>query len=138
MNNSQKYWKWFHKYILVRYDTINWGIVDDTIIRRTYKLYGNTEDYYKVVSGKQPLWIGGENNIFPRKLDEDFSKRETPDDMIHYNKSTSILVQNKRENYIDYNNVDVAIDFNLKGYISEVIILKTTKQALIAMCYKLN
>ncbi len=122
----------------MRYDIINWGIVDDTIIRRTYKLYGNTEDYYKVVSGKRPLWIGGENNIFPRKLDEDFSKRETPDDMILYNKSTGILVQDKRENHIDYNNVDVAIDFILEGYISDVSTLKTTKQALIAMCYKLN
>lgn len=58
--------------------------------------------------------------------------------MIHYNKSTSILVQYKRENYIDYNKVDVAIDFNLKGYISDVSTLKTTKQALIAMRYKLN
>ena len=58
--------------------------------------------------------------------------------MIHYNKSTSILVQDKREN-VDYNNnVDVAIDFNLKGYISDVSTLKTTEQALIAMCYKLN
>ena len=113
-------------------------IVDDTIIRRTYKLYGNTEDYYKVVSAKRPLLIGGENNIFPRKLDENFSKRETPDDMIHCNKSTSILVQDRREIYVDYNNVDVAVDFNLKGYISDVSTLKTTKQALIAMCYKLN
>ena len=58
--------------------------------------------------------------------------------MIHYNKSTSILVQDKRENYVDYNNVDIAIDFNLKGYISDASTLKTTKQALIAMCYKLN
>ena len=82
--------------------------------------------------------IGGENNIFPKKLDQDFSKREKPDDMIHYNKSTSILVQDKRENYVDYNNVDEAIDFNLKGYISDVTTLKTTKQALIAICYKLN
>jgi hypothetical protein len=37
-----------------------------------------------------------------------------------------------------YCDVDVAIDFNLKGYISNVSTLKTTKQALIAMCYKLN
>jgi hypothetical protein len=107
-------------------------------IRRTYELYGNTEDYYKVVSGKRPLCIGGENNIFPRKLDDDFLSRETPDDMIYYNKSKSILVQEKRENYFDYSDVDVAIDFNLKGYISDVSIMKTTKQAIIAMCYKLN
>ena len=88
-------------------------------LRRTYELYGNTEDYYKIVSGKRPLCIGGENNIFPRKLDDDFLSRETPDDMI-------------------YCDVDVAIDFNLKGYISDVSTLKTSKQTLIAMCYKLN
>jgi hypothetical protein len=71
-------------------------------------------------------------------LDDDFLSRETPDDMIYYNKSKSILVQEKRENYFDYSDVDVAIDFNLKGYISDVSTLKTTKQGLIAMCYKLN
>ncbi|MCD6037540.1 MAG: hypothetical protein K0S67_1428 [Nitrososphaeraceae archaeon] len=107
-------------------------------IRRTYELYDNTENYYKVVSGKRPLCIGGENNIFPRKLDDDFLSREMPDDMIYYNKSKSILVQEKRENYFDYSDVDVAIDFNLKGYISDVSTMKTTKQAIIAMCYKLN
>jgi hypothetical protein len=88
-------------------------------LRRTYELYCNTEDYYKVVSGKRPLCIGGENNIFPRKLDDDFLSRETLDDMI-------------------YSDVDVAIDFNLRGYISDESTLKTTKQALIAMYYKLN
>ncbi|HZC47958.1 MAG TPA: hypothetical protein VE244_02740 [Nitrososphaeraceae archaeon] len=88
-------------------------------LRRTYELYGNTEDYYKVVSGKRPLYIGGENNIFPRKLDDDFLSTETLDDMI-------------------YSDVDVAIDFNLKGYISDESTLKTIKQALIAMYYKLN
>jgi hypothetical protein len=105
-------------------------------IRRTYELYDNTENYYKVVSGKRPLCIGGENNIFPRKLDDDFLSREMPDDMIYYNKS--ILLQEKRENYFDYGDVDVAIDFNLKGYISDVSTMKITKQAIIAMCYKLN
>ena len=94
---------------------------------------------YEVVSTKRPVCIGEENDKFPRKLENDFLSRETLDDMIYYNKSNGILVQEKRENYIDYNNnVDVAIDFNLKGYISDVSILKTTKQALIAMCYKLN
>jgi hypothetical protein len=107
-------------------------------IRRTYELYDNTKNYYKVVSGKRPLCIGGENNIFPRKLDDDFLSREMPDDMIYNNNSKSILVQEKRENYFDYSDVDVAVGFNLIGYTSDVSTLKTTKQALIAMCYKLN
>lgn len=95
--------------------------------------------YYKVVSGKRPLCFGEENNIFPRKkLDDDFLSRETLDDMIHYNKSKSILVQEKRENYFNYSDIDAAIDFNSNGYISDISTLKTTKQALIAMCYKLN
>ena len=58
--------------------------------------------------------------------------------MIYNNKSNGNLVQEKRENYIYFSDVDVAIDFNLKGYISDVSTMKTTKQAIIAMCYKLN
>lgn len=93
---------------------------------------------YEVVSTKRPLCIGEENDKFPRKLENDFLSRETSDDMIYYNKSNGILVQEKRENYIDFSDVDAAIVFNFKGYISNSSTLKNRRQVLIATCYKLR
>ena len=94
--------------------------------------------HYEVVSTKRPLCIGEENNKFPRKLENDFLSRDTSDDMIYYNKSNGILVQEKRENYIDFSDADAAIDFNLKGYISDLSTLKNSRQVLMAICYKLS
>lgn len=92
--------------------------------------------HYEVVSTKRPLCIGEENDKIARKLENDFLSRETSEDMIYYNKSNGILVQEKRENYIDFSDADAAIDFNLKGYISDLGTLKNSRQALMAMCYK--
>ena len=92
--------------------------------------------HYEVVSIKRPLCIGEENDKIARKLENDFLSRETSEDMIYYNKSNGILVQEKRENYIDFSDADAAIDFNLKGYISDLGTLKNSRQALMAMCYK--
>jgi hypothetical protein len=95
--------------------------------------------HYEVVSTKRPLYyIGEENDKFPRKLENDFLSRDTSDDMIYYNKSNGILVQEKRENYIDFSDADAAIDFNLKGYISDLSTLKNSRQVLMAICYKLS
>lgn len=94
--------------------------------------------HYEVVSTKRPLCIGEENDKFPRKLENDFLSRDTSDDMIYYNKSNGILVQEKRENYIDFSDADAAIDFNLKGYISDLSTLKNSRQVLMAICYKLS
>ena len=93
--------------------------------------------HYEVVSTKRPLCFGEENDKFPRKLENDFLSRDTSDDMIYYNKSNGILVQEKRENYIDFSDADAAIDFNLKGYISDLSTLKNSK-VLMAICYKLS
>ena len=99
---------------------------------------GNTErTHYKVVSSERPLCIGEEKDIFFRKLDNDFLSGETPDEMIYYNTSNGIQVQEKRENYFDFSDDDVTFDFNLKGYISDLSTLKTGRQVLMAMCYKL-
>jgi hypothetical protein len=94
--------------------------------------------HYEVVSTKRPLCIGEENDKFARKLENDFLSREMSEDMIYYNKNNGILVQEKRENYIDFSNADAAIDFNLKEYISDLGTLKNSRQALMAMCYKLS
>ena len=94
--------------------------------------------HYEVVSTKRPLYKGEENDKFPRKLENDFLSRDTSDDMIYYNKSNGILVQEKRENYIDFSDADAAIDFNLKGYISDLSTLKNSRQVLMAICYKLS
>ena len=94
--------------------------------------------HYEVVSTKRPLCIGEENDKFPRKLENDFLSRDTSDDMIYYNKSNGILVQEKRENYIYFSDADAAIDFNLKGYISDLGTLKDSRQVLMAICYKLS
>ena len=94
--------------------------------------------HYEVVSTKRPLYIGEENDKFPRKLENDILSRDTSDDMIYYNKSNGILVQEKRENYIDFSDADAAIDLNLKGYISDLSTLKNSRQVLMAICYKLS
>jgi hypothetical protein len=99
---------------------------------------GNTErTHYKVVSSKRPLCIGEENDMFLRKLDNDFLSRETPDKMIYYNTSNGIEVQEKRENYFDFSDEDVTFDFTLKGYISDLSTLKTGRHVLMVMYYKL-
>ena len=101
---------------------------------------GNTErTHYKVVSSKRPLCFGEENDMFFRKLDNDFlsRERETPDEMIYYNTSNGIQVQEKRENYFDFSDDDVTFDYNSKGYISDLSTLKTGRQVLMAMYYKL-
>lgn len=92
--------------------------------------------HYEVVSIKRPLCIGEENDKFRRKLENKLLSRETSDDMIYNNKSNDILVQEKREKYIYFN--DAAIDFNLKGYTSDLGTLKNSRQVLMAMCYKLS
>ena len=92
--------------------------------------------HYEVVSTKRPLCIGEDNDKFRRKLENKLLSRETSDDMIYNNKSNGILVQEKRENYIDFSDADAEIDFNLKGYISDLGTLKNSRQALMAMCYK--
>ena len=92
----------------------------------------------EVVSTKRPLCIGEENDKFPRKLENDFLSRELSYDMMYYNKSNGIQVQEKRENYIDFSDADAAIDFNLKGYISDLGTLKDSRQVLMAICYKLS
>jgi hypothetical protein len=94
--------------------------------------------HYEVVSTKRPLCIGEENDKFRRKLENKLLSRETSDDMIYNNKSNGILVQEKRKNYIDFSDVDAAIDFNFKGYISNSSTLKNSRQVLMAMCYKLS
>ena len=94
--------------------------------------------HYEVVSTKRRLCIGEENDTFPRNLENDFLSRETSDDMIYYNKSNGILVQEKRENYIDFSDAYAAIDFNFKGYISDLGTLKNSRQVLMAMYYKLS
>ena len=94
--------------------------------------------HYEVVSTKRPLYIGEENDKFPRKLENDFLSRELSDDMMYYNKSNGIQVQEKRENYIDFSDADAAIDFNLKRYISDLSTLKNSRQVLMAICYKLS
>ncbi len=94
--------------------------------------------HYEVVSTKRPLCIGEENDKIARKLENDFLSREMSENMIYYNKSNGILVQEKRENYIDFSDADAAIDFNLKGYFSDLDTLKNSRQALMAMCYKLS
>ena len=93
---------------------------------------------YEVVSTKRLLCIGEENDTFPRNLEKDFLSRETSDDMIYYNKSNGILVQEKRENYIDFSDADAAINFNFKGYISDLGTLKNSRQVLMALYYKLS
>ena len=93
---------------------------------------------YEVVSTKRLLCIGEENDTFPRNLEKDFLSRETSEDMIYYNKSNGILVQEKRENYIDLSNTHAEIDFNFKGYISDLSTLKNSRQVLMALYYKLN
>jgi len=99
---------------------------------------GNTErTHYKVVSSKRPLCVGEENDMFFRKLDNDFLSRETPDGMIYYNTSNGIQLQEKRENHFDFGDDDVTFDFNLKGYISDLSTLKTDRQVLMVMYYKL-
>ena len=70
--------------------------------------------HYKIVSSKESLCIGEENDIFFRKLDNDFLSRETPYEMIYYNRSNGILVQEKRENYFDFSDDDVTFDLNFK------------------------
>lgn len=94
--------------------------------------------HYEVVSIKRPLCIGEENDKFRRKLENKLLSRETSDDMIYNNKSNGILVQQKRENYIYFNDADAAIDFNLKGYTSDLGTLKNSRQVLMAVCYKLS
>ena len=96
--------------------------------------------HYEVVSTKRPLCIGEDNDKFRRKLENKLLSRETSDDMIYNNKSNGILVQQKRENYIYFNDADAdgAIDFNLKGYTSDLGTLKNGRQVLKAMCYKLS
>jgi hypothetical protein len=94
--------------------------------------------HYEVVSIKRPLCIGEENDKFRRKLENKLLSRETSDDMIYNNKSNDILVQEKREKYIYFNDADAAIDFNLKGYTSDLGTLKNSRQVLMAMCYKLS
>jgi hypothetical protein len=94
--------------------------------------------HYEVVSIKRPLCIGEENDKFRRKLENKLLSRETSDDMIYNNKSNDILVQEKREKYIYFNDADAAIDFNLKGYTSDLGTLKNSRQVLMAMCYKLR
>jgi hypothetical protein len=94
--------------------------------------------HYEVVSIKRPLCIGEENDKFRRKLENKLLSRETSDDMIYNNKSNGILVQEKREKYIYFNGADAAIDFNLKGYTSDLGTLKNSRQVLMAMCYKLS
>lgn len=92
--------------------------------------------HYEVVSTKRPLCIGKENDTFPRNLENDILSREMCDDMIYYNKSNGILVKEERENYIDFSHADAAIDFNFKGYISDLSTLKNRRQVLMAMYYK--
>lgn len=96
--------------------------------------------HYEVVSTKRPLCIGEDNDKFRRKLENKLLSRETSDDMIYNNKSNGILVQEKRENYIYFSDADAdaAIDFNLKGYTSDLGTLKNGRQVLKAMCYKLS
>lgn len=98
--------------------------------------------HYEVVSTKRPLCIGEDNDKFRRKLENKLLSRETSDDMIYNNKSNGILVQEKRENYIYFNDADAdadaAMDFNLKGYASDLGTLKNGRQVLKAMCYKLS
>jgi hypothetical protein len=94
--------------------------------------------YYDVVSTKRPLCIGEENDKFRRKFENNFLSREMSDDMIYNNKSNGILVQEKREKYIYFSDTDAAIDFNLKGYTSDLGTLKNSRQVLMAMCYKLG
>lgn len=96
--------------------------------------------HYEVVSTKRPLCIGEDNDKFRRKLENKLLSRETSDDMIYNNKSNGILVQQKRENYIYFNDADAdaAMDFNLKGYASDLGTLKNGRQVLKAMCYKLS
>ncbi len=94
--------------------------------------------HYEVVSIKRPLCIGEENDKFRRKLENKLLSRETSDDMIYNNKSNDILVQEKREKYIYFNGADAAIDFNLKGYTSDLGTLKNSRQVLMAMCCKLS
>ena len=94
--------------------------------------------HYEVVSIKRPLCIGEENDKFRRKLENKLLSRETSNDMIYNNKSNDILVQEKREKYIYFNDADAAIDFNLKGYTSDLDTLKNSRQVLMAMCYKLS
>ncbi|HET6799808.1 MAG TPA: hypothetical protein VFH25_04525 [Nitrososphaeraceae archaeon] len=94
--------------------------------------------HYEVVSTKRPLCIGEDNDKFRRKLENKLLSRETSDDMIYNNKSNGILVQEKREKYIYFNGADAAIDFNLKGYTSDLGTLKNGRQVLKAMCYKLS
>lgn len=94
--------------------------------------------HYEVVSIKRPLCIGEENDKFRRKLENKLLSRETSDDMIYNNKSNGILVQEKREKYIYFNGADAAIDFNLKGYTSDLGTLKNSRQVLMAMCCKLS
>jgi hypothetical protein len=94
--------------------------------------------HYEVVSIKRPLCIGEENDKFRRKLENKLLSRETSDDMIYNNKSNDILVREKREKYIYFNDADAAIDFNLKGYTSDLGTLKNSRQVLMAMCYKLS
>src|ERR687895_1151370 len=94
--------------------------------------------HYEVVSTKRPLYMGEENDKFHRKLENNLLSRETSDDMIYNKKSNGILVQEKRENYIYFSDADAAIDFNLKGYPSDLGTLKNSRQVLMAMCYKLS
>ena len=71
-------------------------------------------------------------------MENDFLSRELSDEMMYYNKSNGIQVHEKRENYIDFSDANAAIDFNLKGYISDLSTLKNSRQVLMAICYKLS